>query len=77
MSGSEDSTLYSSRLLPFQRTILNELVPSSNSNSSGNTLLILARGLGLRSIVQTLVCFLSSIYTYLDLLFLICLLFFI
>lgn len=56
MSTTEDSTLYSSRLLPFQRTILNELVPAKvNSNSSGNTLLILARGLGLRSIVQTLV----------------------
>lgn len=54
-----DTSLYSGRLLPFQRTILNELVPSPQSNQTGNALLILARGLGLRSIIRTLVSSLS------------------
>ncbi|KAI5476750.1 DNA repair protein rad16 [Pseudohyphozyma bogoriensis] len=42
-------------LLPFQRQILASLVPDSDAHhSAGNALLILARGLGLRSIVATL-----------------------
>ncbi|KAM0752073.1 hypothetical protein T439DRAFT_312194 [Meredithblackwellia eburnea MCA 4105] len=45
-----------SHLLPFQRHILSLLVPSSLSSSpaTGNALVVLARGLGLRGIISTL-----------------------
>ncbi|KAL8283775.1 hypothetical protein RQP46_005207 [Phenoliferia psychrophenolica] len=42
-------------LLPFQRYLLSQLIPPADSSrDTGNALLILARGLGLRSIVATL-----------------------
>lgn len=45
-----------SLLLPFQRHILSLLIPQPDQPAStGNALLILARGLGLRSIIATLV----------------------
>lgn len=44
-------------LLPFQRHLLSLLVPPPDAQrEAGDLLLILARGLGLRSIVATLVC---------------------
>lgn len=47
----------SSQLLPFQRQLISQLIPPPDAHhSTGNMLLILARGLGLRSIVATLVC---------------------
>ncbi|KAK4055410.1 DNA repair protein RAD16 [Microbotryomycetes sp. JL221] len=41
------------QLLPFQRNILNQLMPFESSNT-GNSLLIMARGLGIRRIVTTM-----------------------
>jgi hypothetical protein len=43
-------------LLPFQRTIVSSLIPDPDAHhSEGNKLLILARGLGLTSIISTVV----------------------
>ena len=45
-----------SHLLPFQRSLLSELLPPPEAAmTTGDALLILARGLGMRSIVATLV----------------------
>ncbi|KAM0790973.1 hypothetical protein ACM66B_004275 [Microbotryomycetes sp. NB124-2] len=40
-------------LLPFQRNLLKQLMPKDSSASTGDALLLMARGLGLRSIVST------------------------
>ncbi|GAA6007740.1 ssDNA endodeoxyribonuclease RAD1 [Rhodotorula paludigena] len=48
--GAVDSTL----LLPFQASVLQQLVPPENAApSTGDALLIMARGLGLRTVVTT------------------------
>lgn len=56
---SKQSTAHqadSSHLLPFQRNLLAQLLPPPDTAiTTGDALLILARGLGLRSIVATLV----------------------
>lgn len=50
--GAVDSTL----LLPFQASVLQQLVPPENAApSTGDALLIMARGLGLRTVVTTFV----------------------
>lgn len=46
----------SSQLLPFQRQIVASLIPPPDAHhSAGNLLVILARGLGMRYIIATLV----------------------
>lgn len=53
--------LEASRLLPFQRNILAQLVPPPDAPPNTNdALLIVARGLGLRTIITTFVSPLSS-----------------
>lgn len=42
-------------LLPYQRTLLSELVPTPENPRPLDALLILARGLGLRAIIANLV----------------------
>lgn len=49
-------TAESGHLLPFQRNLLAQLLPPPDTAiTTGDALLILARGLGMRSIVSTLV----------------------
>ncbi|BGP43109.1 DNA repair protein RAD16 [Rhodotorula kratochvilovae] len=44
----------SSQLLPFQRSVLRQLVPPENAPpTTGDALLIMARGLGLRTVITT------------------------
>ena len=54
INGTEmDKSVHASGLLlPFQRHLLSLLVPPADSTETGNALLILARGLGLRAIVD-------------------------
>lgn len=49
-------SLDSSALLPFQRNILHQLLPPDNAPpSTGDALLVMGRGLGLRTVVTTFV----------------------
>lgn len=56
------NSLETNRLLPFQRNILKQLVPPENAlPNAGDAMLVMARGLGLRTIVTTFVrLFLST-----------------
>ncbi|BGO95154.1 hypothetical protein NBRC10512_001881 [Rhodotorula toruloides] len=48
------NSLETNRLLPFQRNILKQLVPPENAlPNAGDAMLVMARGLGLRTIVTT------------------------
>lgn len=50
------NSLETNRLLPFQRNILKQLVPPENAlPNAGDAMLVMARGLGLRTIVTTFV----------------------
>ncbi|KAK4048124.1 DNA repair protein RAD16 [Microbotryomycetes sp. JL201] len=53
-SSFEDVEEHQGRLLlPFQRNVLAQLMPAPEHSSTGDALLLMARGLGMRSIVST------------------------